>query len=413
MLIRELLFCLAALCLVAGRPALAAGGLEYVTVQAEGTGMTVGNATASALAAAVTQVNGAALASSTISAEVRAAIDTDTASSFAAASASAEVVAQQTKGVVRDYRVLAKSQDGPLWVVSVEARIARYAKSAQADRLRLSIIPFRTTRDGQSPIRDRFVNELAGALTQSRKFAILDRQFETERQAEMAINSSADAPVEELAKLGNRLGTDYMIVGVIEDASVATRSVELAGRVLKSHTGRFSVSYRVIDAPTGQVKFSDSWSRSAEGAAMDVLATQAAEAIGRQIVDAIFPVMVESVSGDILFLGQGGKSIRVGQRYRLLRLGREVADSHTGESLGREEVEVGMIEIVDVQSKMAKGKVVKATEDVARNFEPGAYLVRLHSQEKAAAATAGTKTAPEKKAARSAASIQKQSEGDW
>lgn len=408
---RALLTFVGLICVFMMRPAFSATGVEYITVQGEGEGNSVSHATASALSSAVAQVNGTALASSQLSSELNVSLETQDQSAYASSSAMAELISQQTKGLIRDYTVINKIKDSGVWTVHVEARVAKLARSAQADRLRMSVIPFRVSGNGQEDSRDRFVSELGNHLTQSRKFAMLDRQFEDERQLEMDINASGEAPMEEMVKLGNRLGTDYMVVGKIEDAATHSRSSVLAGRTITARTAIFAVTYRVIDAPTGQVKFADSWSRTAEGASVSDLANQAAEAISRQIVDAITPVAVESVSGDVLFLGQGGKSIKVGQKYRLLRNGETITDSYTGESLGRQEIEVGVIEIIEVQSKIAKARVIRASIDVAQEFAPSEFVVRLQAD--APRKSSAPSPAPRKAQVKRVDSLKQQSESDW
>ncbi|MGV8917988.1 MAG: hypothetical protein ACOH2R_09365 [Pseudomonas sp.] len=388
--------------------ALAASSIERVTVQTEGAGNSVGTATASALSSAVAQVNGAELASTTLSTELTQTLDTNAGSDFAAASATVEAIAQRTKGLVQSYRILSKAENAGVWTVAVEATISKYARSEQADRLRMTVLPFRTHSASQGATSGRFVTSLTAQLTSSRKFAMLDRAFEGERQSEMGVLSSEGTSMEEMAKLGNRLGTDYMIVGVIDDASIHTQSTELAGRTLTAKSATLSISYRIIDAPTGQIKMADSWTGSMAGDAIDSLAAKAADAISRQIVDSIAPIKVESVLGDQLYLGQGGASIKVGQKYRLLLAGEAIVDSYTKESLGRQEIEVGLIEVVDVQSKIAKAKVLKSSVNIAEKFPTSTFIVRLQS-EAAKPAPAGVSS---KKAAPVTALKQKV-ENDW
>ena len=354
-------------------------GIEYVTVKTEGTGSTLGGAIGSALKEAITQVNGAQMAATSFTSETMAAVDSQNEISFASASVSSEQISAQTKGVVREYRILNKAKDGNIWNVSVDVTIAKYSRSEQAKRTRATVIPFRLTNQSQSMFRDTFTQSLTSQLTQSRKFAVLDRQYSAEQDAELSRLNGADVPVEEMAKLGNKLGTDLLIVGTIDDASVATHSVTIASvnKTLETSQSNVRVSYRVIDAPTGQIKFSDTWTRSQEGNAVGGMAEHAAEDIARKIMEAIFPIMVESVDETTVFLGQGGKALRVGQRYRLIRYGKNIVDSYTKESLGREETDVGIIEITDVQAKVAKGKVLKAQMDIAKDFEPGAFIARL------------------------------------
>lgn len=393
-----------------------AAGIEFVTVQSEGTATSLGGAIGSALKEAITQVNGAQLAATTISSEAMAALDTEKESSFASASVTAEQIATQTKGTVRQYKILSKTQDGKLWTVSLETVVAKYARSEQADRLRAAVIPFRLSKPTQSGFRDAFVQDLTSQLTQSRKFAILDRQYDTEQDGELARLSGTGSPVEEMAKLGNKLGTDLLIVGTIDDAGVSTRSVTIASvnKTLETSQSNVHISYRVIDAPTGQIKFSDSWSHAQEGSGLDGVAAKAADEISRQILDAIFPMMVESIDGEMLYLGQGGKSIKIGQRYKLIRYGKQIIDSYTKESLGREESEIGTIEIVDVQAKVAKAKILKAQIDLAKEFGPGTFIARLASDASPRSQTGATAAnTPSQKKASQEPGIEKKAEKDW
>lgn len=410
---RGLLLFIGLICFCMMGTAFSASGVEYVTVRAEGEGSSVHHATASALSAAVAQVNGTALASSQMSSELSLLLETQDQSAFASSSAMAEVISQQTQGLIRDYKVTDQIQESGVWTVFVEARVVKYARSAQADRLRMSVMPFKAAGSGREEAGNRFVSELGNHLTQSRRFAMLDRQFEAERQLEMAINASPDAAMEEMVKLGNRLGTDYMIVGSIDDASVHSRDTALAGRTITTRTARFAVTYRVIDAPTGQVKFADSWSRAVEGTSVAALANQAAEAVSRQIVDAIAPVVVEGISGDELFLGQGGRSIKVGQRYRLLRHGDAITDSYTGESLGRQESEVGLVEITEVQSKFAKARIVRTSIDVEQEFATSSFIVRLQSEAPPRQQSAAPAPAPRQTPVKRSESFKKKVESDW
>lgn len=364
-----------------------AAGISYVSIETQGTGISQSHALASALSNAVAQVNGSTLESDKVLSELILAVDTDTDSMTMSASASAETVSQKTKGVVRDYRVLSSYEKDGMWTVVTESRVVKFERSTQSDRLKISVQNFRVVKSEFTSAGDKFSLSLTEHLAQSRRFAVLDRAFEAERQLEMDINASDDSSVEEVVRLGNRLGADLMVVGIVEDASLSTRKRVLAGKELQSTTGLFTVSYRIIDAATGQVKLSDSWSSSKSVTSLNSLINVAAEDVGRQITDAIYPISVESVSGNILYLGQGGKSIRAGQLYRMIRLGDQIIDSYTGESLGRQEQDVGLVEIVDVQNKVTKARVIHSDVDLNAEFSPSSFIVRLHSEPVNKAAT--------------------------
>ncbi|MBI77461.1 MAG: hypothetical protein CMM53_06735, partial [Rhodospirillaceae bacterium] len=72
-----------------------------------------------------------------------------------------------------------------------------------------------------------------------------------------------------------------------------------------------------------------------------------------------FPITVLNVDGELLTLGQGGDTVRSGGVYNLVRLGKRMTDPHTGESLGRTETRVGSVKVIDTQSKMSTGKILK------------------------------------------------------
>jgi len=72
---------------------------------------------------------------------------------------------------------------------------------------------------------------------------------------------------------------------------------------------------------------------------------------------------VIKVDGDELILGQGGDTIKSGDRYNLIKYGERVIDPYTKESLGFSEKKIGVVEILDVQSKKSTAKIVSLTVD--------------------------------------------------
>ena len=84
-----------------------------------------------------------------------------------------------------------------------------------------------------------------------------------------------------------------------------------------------------------------------------------------------------------MVLGQGGETIKKGQRMQLILRGEKVIDSYTRESLGRSEEVIGEIEITGVTSKQSYGKVISsAKEDLESLFKPKMMLVRPFSDSK-------------------------------
>ena len=85
--------------------------------------------------------------------------------------------------------------------------------------------------------------------------------------------------------------------------------------------------------------------------------------IGETILNAIFPILVESIKGNVVILGQGGESVSRGQQMQLILRGDKIMDSYTKESLGRSEEVIGMIKITSVTPKQAYGNIINTTKD--------------------------------------------------
>lgn len=394
-------------CLVLIASAAVHARVTYVEVESRGEGSTQNVAIASALREAVMSVNGGQLAGVSQTAQAALAVDTEDGSSFASSTLTSEAIATQTEGVVESYTLLDSVEEAGVWAVKVSARVAKYEVSAQADRLRMAVIPFRLMGRNQEKFELAVTDALTTSLTQSRRFAMLDRDFLEEQSAELGFVASGGVATPELARLGNRLGTDYLIVGRIENANVAERTLELAstGQSRTVRTANAAVTYRIIDVATTQIKYSDRWQGSGRNLSLDQLARQGGANIGETILNAIFPIMVASVNGDSLTLGQGGNDIRIGDRYRLIQYGNQIIDPYTQESLGREERVIGMVEITSVQSRLSNARVVDSSVDLVTAFRQGDFIVRPMND----ARSAGSRTQQPVRSAEEAAEAGRES----
>ena len=176
-----------------------------------------------------------------------------------------------------------------------------------------------------------------------------------------------NVPLSELSKLGNDLGVDLILVGVIEDFNTKStkKSFESMNKTFVSTKGIVEISYRVIDVATRQVKFADLYlsdSGTTSTNADTQMITDAVGEIGETILFAIYPLRVEKIDGQTIYIGQGGNQLDVGDEYDVFRLGEQIEDSYTGESLGQVEEFVGIAKIENVTSKMSSAKVYLAED---------------------------------------------------
>ena len=235
---------------------------------------------------------------------------------------------------------------------------------------------------------------------------------------------SGDVPSEELAKLGQELFSDYILVGTITTAKAkeVTKTMRTNNMTFKEMQGVLQVSYRIIDVPTSQVKFSSNATinvtnsdlkkegvsnQNSPAEIMYAVINVGAKKIGENILNAIFPILVESIKGKVVVLGQGGESIRRGQQMQLILRGDKIVDSYTKESLGRSEEVIGTIKITSVTPKQAYGNIVSTTkENLEALFKPKMMLVRPFTDDM-------NKEAQKEKIKKKRAEQKKKFDDDW
>jgi hypothetical protein len=394
-------------------------------VESRGTGSSARAAVYDAITEALGQVNGMQIASQTSHAIAELSVATNEGEDYLASEAFKQQVQTATKGIIKNYQVIAlgqKSDDNDLWNAHIEVTIAKYQVSKQTQRLRMALVPFRinphvSDSKKAAKFEQLFAQALVSYLTQTRKFAILDREFMKEQNLEHNLIQGSNFAVEEMARLGNQLGTDYIIVGAIDDVIDKrwTQTMKTTDKEFAMHQLGSQISYRIIDVATSQVLFSDMYDRSdksrGKGPNYSTLARNAADSVGQKIINAIYPIVVTSVHGKTVNLSQGGGTVKIDQKMELIKYGDMVIDPYTKESLGREEIQIGMVQITKVQSKMAQAKIITSSIELAAEFAPKRFIVRPIKEKKHYVAKQPSQIKKELK--KDFEEFEKDSDGDW
>lgn len=385
------LFCITMLVALASQSALAQ--IELRTVDSVGHGGDASSALLDALETAIGQVTGQRLASSVSlsMAESTQGGVTNFAEEFR------QKVEKATRGVVKSYTVIEQgvtAASGRTFV-KIRAVIPVYRQSEQLKRLRLALVPVAVanTLAGQ-PAAIEFAEAVSSAteafLTQTRKFAMIDRKFGSLTSKELARVNSPEMAIEETVRVGAKVGADYLVIASLREfAASSTQERRPTGRIVERTRVPVAVDVRVIDIASGQIKFAQVFSNSGRlplGMSPNQFASELGADIGQLISSAIYPIAVVSVAADIITLNQGGETVRVGRQYRLVRLGRNLIDPYTKESLGQEELEVGRVEVISVTDRTSAARLVRGT--VPESVAAGSLLARLLPDEPGAVAAA-------------------------
>ena len=379
--------------------------VTYKTVETKGTGENLQEAINKALVEAIGRVNGKSIDAANQINKASSTVKADGVKSTTRTKEMQQAYKEATNGIVASYDVLSEVEDEKgRWNVVVKAQIAQFQLAASANRKRIALIPFRLSNSmflirGQSADREQAARVLAQSLVtklvQSRRFTVLDREYveETLGEKSSAFNNP-NLPVTEIARLGQDLVADYIVVGTLENLSYneSTRRVESVDMNVTTRRGVAEVSYRIIDITTGQIKFADTAQFSFDGDALSRVAgggltnpdtailSLASEKIGKVILNAIYPIMLVSVQNETVTLNQGGDLLRSGDIYEVFEYGERLYDPYTKESIGRQENLVGSIQITRVNPKQSMARVVNSTVDLAARFKPKRFVCRLKEE---------------------------------
>ena len=293
----------------------------------------------------------------------------------------------ETKGGVKSYQILEKKKNEQGWIeVKIKAEVASFELPPEASRVRIAVFPFKVfNAQGDKEKLQRLINqEINNYFVQTKKFAILDRSYLEEVAKEKSKILDGSAPAIEMAKIGNEISADFIIVGSVEDfktEKTVTKVLTDESTKITRESATLNLNYRVLDVTTKQISNSDTIklkisSKGGANAAMSEVALSAARNLGEEVLFSIYPVLVEKIDGADLYLGQGGKQFKNGDVYEIFEKGDKIYDSYTKEAIGNIESPKGKVQIISVTSNMSKARSTEKGVDFSTNFTPGKYLLR-------------------------------------
>lgn len=228
--------------------------------------------------------------------------------------------------------------------------------------------PSARTTDVKSGHMERITDEMVNALNNTNRFIVMERR-EVDRildeKAFVAITSGEDIR----DRLKQLKGADYLVMGEVTNLYYDTerRKVPYVNEVEVHRTGVMEGNFRIVNGHTGAVVASDkvrlrNQVKNVEDATklmtglMDQFVTQA---VGK-VVENIYPMKVMAVAQDgMVYLNRGEDGgLKAGAHFEVMRPGQELKDPDTGVSFGREELKIGLLELVSVEKFRSKGRLV-------------------------------------------------------
>lgn len=227
------------------------------------------------------------------------------------------------------------------------------------------------------------------ALAESKKYTVIEREKLEKVMEEQKLGASGAVTPQTAAKIGRLLGANYIITGSVTEFGIKDSKLGVGGlnKVLpiggsakiSKNTARVAIDVRAIDTSTAQIlaaakgegskssaevegdlSIAPSFDFGKEGFDETIIGKAAREAVEKVVkelgkkFDEAGPsaVKIIKITGNQIYINSGeADGEKVGNVYQIFRVGEEMIDPDTGESLGAEEEKIGSAKIVKVTPK--------------------------------------------------------------
>ncbi|HJE65497.1 MAG TPA: hypothetical protein K8V51_00355 [Campylobacter avium] len=264
----------------------------YINVSAgQGSGLSKEEATINALLEAITKMRGFSTAN------VRTALAKQKLHVFDVGYSSTldTQIYSLTKGRIDTYEITSVEIDeNGRYTVSVNAYKTLFKRDEKPTIAVFNDSYFKT-------LGDNILINLNNELIKSGKFTVLDRKSDKYYKTEKALMQSEDSSGEDLYKLGNVIGSDYMLVFNLRDIGASSSKSSNITVQNSSLKGDVVVDYRLLLFATKEIKAADSLILSISVKEDDVKSNEEASkrianAISAELISKLYPLYVAMAS---------------------------------------------------------------------------------------------------------------------
>ena len=295
-------------------------------------------------------------------------------------------IIDETKGGIKSYEIIKKKTDKNGWHnVKLKAEVAFFDLPKEAMRVRMAIFPFRLYDiEGDKSRFNRLIDQnINDYFVQTKKFTMLDRTYIEEVAKEQSTILDGKTPAVEMAKIGNEISADFILVGSVENFNITEKVKKIlsSDMEIKKKEASIYMSYRLLDVATKQISYSNTieykltLTENSKKPDIEII-SKTSKILGEEILFSIYPVLVEKIVNGEIYLGQGGNQFQKADQYELFEKGEKIIDSYTNEVIGNVETSLGLVEITSVSTGYSKGKMLSEENNLPEDVTNGSYLIR-------------------------------------
>ena len=353
-----------------------------VSVDVTGIGTSKKDSIKDGLLQAISQVNGLQMSSESISLMKTFQTANENEETFASQAAFQEKIKQSTKGVIQSWTIVkAPELKEEFYETSLIVKVSKLKLSTDLKRMKFVVSPVvigKSVKDLSSAksFSTHYNKSIRSMLVKSNRFGILDRINSTQINKELKNIKGNNVRVEELAKLGNKVGADYLIISSLIDLNKKNNKEKIAGEIIKLSKIKIELDINIIDVATTQIIFSDKISLVYNGGNISGFANIISKRFAKNIVDTFYPAKIISADKKEIIVDQGRSFFSKKSQYNILKLGKKIKDQTTGLLSGRVEKKVGELTFVSGNSNQSSFKIKRLSIKNSSIKPDGSFIVR-------------------------------------
>ena len=294
-----------------------------------------------------------------------------------------EKIKQKTNGVIQKWNIISKtkSDNGSFNKVNLKVYISKLKLSDDLKKMRLVITapkinPLIKQNKKTYKFGQNFYNKFSNFITKSQKFAVLDRNNSNEINKELEKIKFGNVPTDELAKLGNTVTADYIVVSKINNLTSRVNKEKLLGETVKINSVKANLLINIINVPTSQIIYSDSFKLEQVNSNTEKLASIISKRLSRKVIDTFYPAKLISINNKEITVDQGSDFFDKNTKYKIIMLGKRIVNETTGTISGRVEKEIGLSNYISGSAKQSTLKIYKLNTKLSNLKADGSIIIR-------------------------------------
>ena len=183
-------------------------------------------------------------------------------------------------------------------------------------------------------------------------------------------------PTDDLAKLGNTVTADYIVVSKINNLTSRVNKEKLLDETVKINSVKADLLINIINVPTSQIIYSDSFKLKQVNSNIEKLASIISKRLSRKVIDTFYPAKLISINNKEITVDQGSDFFDKNTKYKIIMLGKRIVDETTGTISGRVEKEIGLSNYISGSIKQSKLKIYKLNTNSSNLKADGSIIIR-------------------------------------